>query len=154
MVNYHNSKIYKIVCNVTGLNYIGSTTKQYLSQRLDTHKSGYKRFLNGFSTNYVTSFKVLENRNFEIVLLELCNCETKDELHARERHYIETVICVNKNIAGRKPPEYYKEYYINNKEHMKQYYIDNIAKIKQHYIDNRESLKKYQKERYHKNKNI
>ena len=45
MVNYGNGKIYKIepICDHDdGDVYIGSTTKQYLSQRMDTHRTGYK----------------------------------------------------------------------------------------------------------------
>jgi hypothetical protein len=38
MPNYANGKIYKIVCNITGEQYIGATT-QKLSQRLTCHVS-------------------------------------------------------------------------------------------------------------------
>ena len=50
MVNYSNGKIYKIepICehNEDDI-YIGSTTKQYLSQRMDKHRSDYKRWQQG-----------------------------------------------------------------------------------------------------------
>ena len=42
MVNYGNGKIYKIECLTTGLIYVGSTTKQYLSQRMDKHRMEYR----------------------------------------------------------------------------------------------------------------
>ena len=38
MVNYQNAKIYRIVCNVTGKQYIGSTVSN-LSTRLSQHKN-------------------------------------------------------------------------------------------------------------------
>jgi hypothetical protein len=42
MVNYGNGKIYKIESHLGDKIYIGSTTKQYLSQRMDKHRSEYR----------------------------------------------------------------------------------------------------------------
>jgi len=42
MVNYNNSKIYKIVCNVTGKQYISSTSVG-LKKRLTGKRVDYKR---------------------------------------------------------------------------------------------------------------
>jgi len=98
MVNYQNGKIYKIVDNTTGKVYIGSTTKEYLSQRLAKHVSNYKSYLKTGkkNRNYMTSYQVLENNDYEIMLLELCPCSSKDELFVRERFYTHTIECVNK----------------------------------------------------------
>ena len=104
MVNYNNGKIYKIVCNVTGDIYIGSTTKEYLSQRLTTHRNNYTKYLNG-KYCFVTSLKALENDNYDIILLENVNCTNRDELRSRERFYIENNKCVNKVIPGRTDQE-------------------------------------------------
>ena len=49
MVNYRNSKVYKIWSTQGENIYIGSTTKQYLCQRMDKHRSNYKAFQNGTS---------------------------------------------------------------------------------------------------------
>ena len=98
MVNYNNGKIYKIVCNISGLIYIGSTTKEFLSQRLINHRSAYKSWKNDNTKHYTTSFKVLENDDFSIVLIEAVNWNTKDELRSRERFYIESMVCVNIKI--------------------------------------------------------
>ena len=95
MVNYQKGKIYKIVCHTTGKCYIGSTTKEYLSQRLTKHVSNYKCYLKTGNKG-MTSVEVLENNNFEIMLLELYPCSSKDELHARERYYCQLIECVNK----------------------------------------------------------
>ena len=49
MVNYNNGKIYKIepMCDHDeGDLYAGSTTKQYLSQCMGTHRSGYISYKN------------------------------------------------------------------------------------------------------------
>ena len=59
MLDYQKAKIYRIVCNITGLNYYGSTCKPTLARRLAGHVGNYKTYLNG-KTNYITSFKVLE----------------------------------------------------------------------------------------------
>ena len=56
MTNYKQAKIYKIVCNKTGLVYVGDTCKLLLCQRLTKHVSDYKRYLNG-KTNFITSLK-------------------------------------------------------------------------------------------------
>ena len=44
MVNYGNAKVYKIWSTAGDKIYIGSTTKEYLSQRMDKHRSGYKQW--------------------------------------------------------------------------------------------------------------
>ena len=103
MVNYNESKIYKIISNCGDLIYVGSTTKKYLSSRLAQHKSKYKFYKKGTITKS-TSFQLFdayEPENCEIILIENVNCNTKNELHARERYYIDTLNCVNKNIPNR-----------------------------------------------------
>ena len=155
MVNYNNGKIYKIVCDTTGLMYVGSTTKKYLSQRLDKHRSQFKGWKNGKS-HYVTSFKVLENNNFTIVLLELINCNSNDELKGRERFYIQSLVCVNKCIPLRTQQEYYQA----NKEDIAEYQKEwreankeDIAEYKKEwYQSNKVELNKNMKEYYQSNK--
>jgi len=146
MVNYANGKIYKVVCNITGLIYVGSTTKHYLSDRLGNHTARYRQYKQKNDKKYlITSFKVLENGDFSIILIENYPCETKDELIARERHHIEQLDCINKRIEGRSKKEWEeankeklaqqkKEYYENHIDEVKlykqQFYLDNIEKIK------------------------
>ena len=59
MVNYQDGNIYKIVCNITGKGYIGSTTMKYLSSRLGDHVKAYKKQKTSF-----TSFEILKNGSF------------------------------------------------------------------------------------------
>ena len=101
-------KIYKLECLTLGLIYIGSTTKKYLSERLVQHKCDYKKYQNN-NHHYVSSFKILENNNYCIYLLDNVNYNTKDELLAREGYYIKTLECVNKCISGRTKKEYYRD---------------------------------------------
>lgn len=84
MPNYQNSRIYKIVCNKTDLEFIDTTTLP-LSQRLAQHKDELKRFINGTNRHYCDSYKVMENNDFEIILLEKYPCTSKEELNARKR---------------------------------------------------------------------
>ena len=44
MVNYNNSKVYKIWSHAGDKIYIGSTTKDYLSKRMTDHRSAYKLY--------------------------------------------------------------------------------------------------------------
>jgi hypothetical protein len=121
MVNYQLGKIYKIVDNTNGNIYIGSTSQATLAHRLSKHVSNYKSYLKKTNKNYNTSsFEIFQNENFDIILIELYPCNSKDELHARERYYIETLNCVNKCIPTRTKKEYMKEYCEINKEHIKQ----------------------------------
>ncbi len=142
MVNYSNGKIYKIepLNGEEGDIYIGSTTKKHLSQRMDTHRSDYKRFLNG-KYSCVTSFKLFEKYgvdNCKIILLESVNAKCKDELEARQAHFIKTLQCVNKVIPLRSNKEYKEE----NKDKIKEYYIANKDRIN----ERRRELRKIQKE--------
>ena len=129
MVNYNNGKIYKIEPIIEHNDdeiYIGSTTKHYLSQRMDTHRSGYKRYKQEKTKQKLTSFILFEKygiTNCEIILIESVNANTSDELKAREKYYIQLFKCVNKNIPNRtyeELKEYYKEYRENNKDKIKE----------------------------------
>ena len=139
MPDYQNGKIYKIVCNITGDIYIGSTTQKYLASRLAGHVRHFKNNL------YVTSSKIIKNGSYDIVLLESYPCNNKMELHAKERYYIENNVCVNKVIPNRNQ----KEYYIDNKKQFLEYYNENKEKIneykKTYYIDNKEKIVEYRK---------
>ena len=129
MVNYQLGKIYKIVDNTNGDIYIGSTCEPTLSRRLANHICDYKKYLEGKKEN-ITSFQIFDNNNYDIILIENYPCERKDELHARERYYIESLKCVNKQFPGRTQ----KEYREVNKEDKKQY-DDNIEmKTKKQYL--------------------
>ena len=54
----------------------------------------------------MTSLQIFDNNNYDIILIENYPCERKDELHARERYYIESLKCVNKVIPTRTDREY------------------------------------------------
>ena len=178
MVNYSNGKIYKIepICehNENEI-YIGSTTKKYLSQRMDKHRSGYKSWQLG-KGDKVMSFELFDKFNIEnckIILIESVDAKNKDELYSREAHFIKNTKCINKIVPFRtrlERLELKKEYYTNNKERLTEQYIkykvDNkdkisesgkvyyvnkkekiIDKVKQYYEDNKEKILEKHKER-------
>jgi hypothetical protein len=173
MVNYSNGKIYKIESHLGDKIYIGSTTKQYLSQRMDQHRGDYKVWKNG-KTGKTTSFELFNEygvENCQIILLESCPCNTKDELISRESHYIKSLDCVNKKIEGRTKKEWLddnkgsileknKVYYEVNKEKLNEqskiYYQENketiIENNKMYYETNKDERKKRSNEYYEKNK--
>ena len=101
MIDYILGKIYKIECNKTSKIYIGSTCEYFLDKRLIGHKAIFQRYKEKKTNNYLTSFEVLENNDYKIMLLESYPCNNKNELHQRERYYIENNECVNKKIPLR-----------------------------------------------------
>jgi len=123
MVNYKLGKIYAIECNVTGQKYIGSTCEPTLAKRLTKHVGSYKCYLKGTFYNYISSFKIFENGDYCIVLLEKYPCDTKDELLARERYWCNELECINQ----RKNQGMYHE--LGKKGYDKQYREKNIDMI-------------------------
>jgi peptide methionine sulfoxide reductase MsrB len=70
---------------------------------------------------------IMKNDDAEIILVENFPCLSKDQLHSRERYFIENMKCINKNIPKRSQTEYReinreckhikdRLYYQNNKE--------------------------------------
>ena len=111
MVNYQNGKIYKIEDVGGNMCYIGATTKQYLSYRISEHRSAYNRWLIDRKAKSMV-YEIFDKygvENCRIVLIELCPCDTKDELARREVHFIRLSQCVNKYIPMRTDKQYYED---------------------------------------------
>jgi len=158
MVNYANSKVYKIWSTQGNKIYIGSTTKVYLSQRMDKHRADYKRFKEEKS-HFITSFKLFEEYGLDNCFIELIDakeCKSKDELIQLEGKYIREFTCVNKVVPNRtqsEREEYQVKYYKDHKEQLsqlrKQYYTDNKEHISEQMKEYRHSHKE-QASQYHK----
>jgi hypothetical protein len=116
MVNYANSKIYKIECinavEGDGNIYIGSTTKK--SERIVSHRRDYVQWKSGNSkVGRLTSFELFdkfEMENCRIVLIEKFPCSSRNELTAQEATYICSLKCVNKMIPHRTKAMYREEH--------------------------------------------
>jgi hypothetical protein len=147
MVDYTKSKIYKITCNITGLTYYGSTVNP-ISKRISNHRCEFKS-----GRGRCSSRQVLVGGNYDYSLVEEFSCENKDQLHRRERYYIENNDCVNKEIPGRT----LKEYREQNKDKLlaqgKEYREQNKDKISEYYEQNKDKLLAQGKEYREQNKN-
>ncbi len=136
MVNYQLGKIYELVCLMTGKRYIGSTTKEYLSQRLAGHISESK------SCKPTRAKEIIEGNNYKILLIEAYPCNSKDELKAKEYEHMNKIECVNKikNFGIVDPREYQKNHRKQNKQSISE-------QRKKHYELNKDMILEQNKKR-------
>ena len=146
MVNYQLGKIYELVCLTTGKRYIGSTTKEYLSQRLAQHITESK------TSKPTRSKEIIEGNNYKMILIETFSCNSKDELKAKEYEHMNKIECVNKikNFGILDQKEYQKNHRKTNKQSIS-------GQRKQHYELNKDVIlernKKWREQR-NENKDI
>lgn len=141
MIDYSKAKIYKLVSG--DLTYIGSTING-LSRRKADHKAHCGR---GITSEIL--FKT--GLNVDIVLIENYPCANKEELHKRERFWIEQTDCVNKVIPTRTRKEYRKTYLkqsnqrVNNwRKNNKERYVSSQKIYKAKYRENNKcKIKEY-----------
>ena len=166
MVNYATSKIYKLVNNVDDKIYVGSTCNELRKRKRD-HKS---KSVCCPDRQVYKHLNAVGWVNVEIILIESYVCTNKDELHKRERHWIDELKPeLNKYIPTRTDKQYRddnkeynnqrsKIYRSENKEHIKQtnkiYRENNNEHIKQYKEDHKEHIKQYDNQRYHNNKKM
>jgi hypothetical protein len=125
MPDYQLAKIYMLTCDNPDLVYYGATTKKYLCDRLSKHNYEFKNKI-----GFITSKCLFEAGNVKIELVENFPCNDKNELNAREAHYIRNNQCVNKCIPGRTKKEYREENKERKKELDKNYREANKEKIR------------------------
>ena len=133
MPNYNNSYIYKLCCKNPEIKdfYIGSTTN--FKNRKNQHKSETKANRKKGQNNLYKCIR--ENggfQNWDMILIENINVNSKLELHKKEREYIEKL----KPTLNHYPPtateeqkrerknEFMKEYTLKNKEKINEYQIE------------------------------
>jgi hypothetical protein len=161
---YQKGKIYKITSPNTDRIYVGSTTYERLCQRLSKHRKHMGEFDNGKGAA-ITSFEILRAGNAQITLVESYPCRSKDELLARERHWIEHYkdTCVNKNRpiitaeeAKERNKQYRNEHKAEKRDYDKEYRDQNKEKIsecrKVYCEKNAEQLKVYHQQKYQRRK--
>ena len=118
---FKNGKNHRIVSDDDSKTDYGSTTLP-LSYRMSKHKAYWKIYKNG-KGNFLSVFEIFDEFGFEkirIELVELYPCNSKQELKQRERHYIESNICVNRFIPSRLKSETYKIWVGNNKDRVRE----------------------------------
>jgi hypothetical protein len=150
--DYSKTKIYVVeplVDHPPEHTYYGSTTKQYLSQRMSTHRGLYKNWKAGKGSNFYSLFDLIDIyglNTMKIYLVENYPCTTKDEKASREGFYIRTNKCINKNIPGRTKEEYYTDNKDKCKEYQKEYHKQDKCKEYQKEYQKQDKYKDYKKE--------
>ena len=145
---YNNSKIYKLVDQVNGYFYIGSTCNQ-LSKRLSWHKITAKIKPEQKVYKY---FNSIGWENVKIVLIQENYLDNKEQLLREEDNVIQMCIhdekCLNINrafVSHEEALENCKKYYQCHKE-------DQLYKAQKYRNDHREERNEQAKEYYKNNK--
>lgn len=142
---YQEGKIYKIVCNITGEIYIGSTTRT-LEDRLKGHKTDKD----------CVSRHIIERGNYQINLIKDYPCNNLWELEEEEAKYIRNNKCINHKIPHRTKKQWNEENKEHRKKYGKKYRENNKEFIKELSIkyreENKEKLNIKKKEYYENNK--
>ena len=149
MPDFSKAKIYKLVSNKSSDVYIGSCIIE-LSKRFSVHKCK--------SNTCISKSMFINDAIITIVLIENYPCLCKNEMKARELHYITTLECINKNkpfvcdINYSDYKEWQKQYQLEHKEQIKQYRVENVdnitQQIKQYQLVHVEDIKQYEKQYY------
>ena len=115
MVKYNESTIYKICCKDTNVTdeYVGSTTN--FGRRKNKHKSTCNC---KFNKDYNSPlYQCIRNNggfeNWDMVEVEKYEASDKQDLHKRERYWIETLKSSLNRVV---PTQTRKEYYETNRE--------------------------------------
>jgi hypothetical protein len=151
--------VYKLCCIDPEIKeiYIGSTKN--LRVRKGQHK--YDCNTENNKNNKMKVYQFIRNNggfdNWDIVQLERFEFNTKYELHARERHFIELLKpSLNKQKPTRTKKEWNQENKEEIKENVKQYYEKNKKEIleyhKNYNKENKEKIKQYNNKKYCENK--
>lgn len=151
MEKYQRGKVYAIICRKTGRRYIGSTCEPTLARRLAEHvqkcniwKEGMRRY---------TSFDIIKDGDYFIVLLESYPCNSRDELRMCEQKHIDSCECVNQVKAFQSKEE--KKAY--DKQYCVEYNIKNQEQIsmrkKNDYDKNPQEMRERVKKNYQKHRN-
>jgi putative protein kinase ArgK-like GTPase of G3E family len=155
MVKYEKSIIYKLCCKNPEIKdeYIGSTTNFY--RRKTAHK--HRCILETCDHYNLFVYKFIRDNgdweNWDMVEVEKYNAIDKNDLHKRERYYIETLKpSLNKSTPTRTKKEWAEDNKERLAEKQKEYYKNNIEKIEKYREDNKEQHSKTKKEHYEKNK--
>jgi hypothetical protein len=126
MPDYSKSKIYKIIDKSNNDIYIGSTVIE-LDKRLNKHVRDYNRYLNG-KMNFISSFDILKNNNFDIELIILYPCNSRIELMQKENEYLQTLPCINRYKSYRTIDDLKAQVKKDNEK----YKLNNPEKYKEH----------------------
>tara|TARA_R110002126_G_scaffold190896_1_gene339042 strand:+ start:444 stop:890 length:447 start_codon:yes stop_codon:yes gene_type:complete len=128
------------------MTYIGSTIRS-MNKRMNAHEYQYKRWLDRKSP-YCSSFNIIKNENYELIIIEQIKNETVEDCREREQWWIDFYgkeNLVNKCNANGWNYENIKEYYNNNKNQIKK-------QTKEYYENNKDKISQQKKQKYHQKK--
>ena len=127
MPDYKNGKIYMLL-DLTNENVYYGSTCSTLSIRKQGHKDSYKGYIIGKKTKTISSFDIMKNNNYKIILVENYPCESNIELRKREQFYISNNKCINQKNAYMSKEERNKQGRVldkkrtrNHKPYLRQY---------------------------------
>jgi hypothetical protein len=95
MPNYATGKIYRLISKQTDDVYYGSTCST-LAQRLAEHRYAFRHPEERLQCS---SKELVKYTDVKIRLVEDFPCERREQLVAREQHFIDLNTCVNKHTA-------------------------------------------------------
>lgn len=170
--NTNNSVIYNIRCIDTScvFTYVGSSAN--FTKRKCQHKSTCNN-LNAKTYDYILYKTIRENGgwdNWNMNIIEIFPCESKQHLCVREQYHIQeqenklnsirAFITLEEKVEEAK--DYHKKYSFDNKielsEYKKNYRNENLDKIKlqntEYRNENLDKIKLHKKEYYDNNKNM
>lgn len=152
MNRYEKGKIYKLI-NQDGMAYYGSTI-HCIDKRKSKHHCDFK----SGNSKYTSKFLFENNKFVTVQLVENFPCNSKNELCARERFYIENNPCVNKVIPTRTGKEYYQDNLIYKIMWQKEYDDNHKAEIKlkgqNYYKNNKEIINLKRRLKYEEKKKL
>jgi len=96
-MNYEVGYVYKLICKNTGKVYYGSTNN--INRRTAQHKCALRMRELGHS--YSSSIEIIEQNNYEFLVIETWFNISKYDLKREEAKYITQEECINKRIPNR-----------------------------------------------------
>lgn len=98
--DYSLCKVYRVVSEAGGCQYIGSTCEKYLCQRMGHHRTDFRQWKRNEGAPYITVFEVLEHPDARIELIQAYpECKSFDEQRMYEQQHQDQNECVNKQRA-------------------------------------------------------
>ena len=144
-MDYSNTHFYKIVCKDLQIEkcYVGHTTN--FTKRKNTHKYNCNNISNKNSNAYLYQF-MRENggfNNFEMVLLETLDCNSRLEALRKERQYIEELNATLNQIRPHATDDDRTQQVLDYNQRKRQDRVDKPDKYKERDNKNTKTTKKF-----------
>lgn len=131
--------VYKIICNITGEQYFGSTFRD-LKERIAEHNTKY---------NKCTSRQIIDRGDWKYEKVIDCYVKDKNELNKIEQNFIDNNPCINKKCAFQTEEEKKEKHKIICKNY---YHANKIIINKKYFCCCGSEISKRHKARHEKTK--